>query len=237
MKIMYLLPLVMLLSLNAFVLLLRINAVVEYVRNEEDDNFVISLFTLKGVFRYKYEMSLMGFGMEGLKFRLVKDQGKGRGKIGTRKEKMSISGVIEKFDKLRQYSVANKALLSSIKNYIKNRLVFKRFNLKIEEGAKEADQTGIICGLLWSAAGILLSLLSNNLKCSRTLIKQVEIKPNFSRQLFNVDLKCIFHMRVVHIIVLLMKIYGNSYKEKRLKKLAKGKKEKQEKLRKRQVVV
>jgi hypothetical protein len=58
--------------------------------------------------------------------------------------------------------------------------------------------------LLWNAAGILISYISRHLKITG---RDLSIIPCFNKRMFEVDASCIFHVRLVHIIVVLIKIY------------------------------
>ncbi len=220
MEYLYLLPLLLLITSNIVLLRLRIKASVEYLRNENDDNLSISFYTMKGIFRYKYEVPMVDIGISGLKFRLVKEQGGNGEPIGVRREKMKPTGIFEKYAMIRKYCQENNDFICDLRNYLGKRLIMYQFSLKVEEGTGNASHTGIICGLLWSVSGIITSFLSNNFK---NYEKFVSIKPNFNKSVFNVDLKCIFRMRIAHIIVLLAKIYLNGYKEEHLRKNEKKK--------------
>jgi hypothetical protein len=213
MEYLYLLPLLLLVISNIIILRVRIKASLEYLRNEEDDNLTISFYAMKGLFRYKYEVPVADFGKGGIKFKLVKEQGGKAQQIGTRKEKMKSSGLFEKYETVRSYIQANNEFLCDLRDYLRPRLLMYQFRLFVEEGTGNASQTGIICGLLWSVVGVVTSLLSNNFK---TFEKRVAIKPDFCREVFNVDFKCIFRMRIVHIIVLVTKIYLNGNKERKM---------------------
>jgi hypothetical protein len=196
---------------TAVLFLVNIKVVLEYKRNDEDDNITIFLYTLKGMFKYKYEVPLVDFGQTGIKFRLVKEKGKKDKKISEKKGRLKIAEILDKYILVKVNYEANKDLICDIKKYLKTRLFLNKFRLNICEGTGNACYTGIICGILWSLTGMLTSGMSNLFK---TYEKCVSIRPDFNLKVFNVDLCCIFHIKLVHIIVVLIKIFSNRFKEK-----------------------
>ena len=202
--------------LAASLFLIKIKAAFEYVRNDEDDHIVLSFYTLKGIFKYKYEIPLVEMGQKAIKFKLVKEMGAGDRFAGERKERLKPTDIIDKVTSVRKYYIENKSLICDIKDYLHDRLLLADFNLNIREGTGNACYTGILCGAMWSFAGILTSYLSKSFKVMR---KCVSIWPCFNSTLFTVDFLCIFHVRLVHIIGVLMKIYSKKHKIKtKLKK-------------------
>lgn len=198
--------------LLAILFLLKIKCVIEYIRNDNNDHVVISFYTLKGIFKYKYEIPLVDVGKSGARFRLVKEKGRNEKVDGTRKEKLKITEIYDKYLDIRDSYLEHKALICDLRKYIKNRVVLANFSMEITEGAENASHTGIICGFLWAAAGLLTTALTNTFK---TFKKCVSIKPNYKRKEFTVDIFCIFHVKLVHIIVMVTKIFFNGIREKK----------------------
>lgn len=194
--------------LAASLFLIRIKVAVEYVRSGEDDNIVISFYTMKGIFKYKYEIPLVDTGKKGVKFKLVKEKGPGEKVADESRKRLKPIELIEKIAGFRGSYIKNKALICDIEDYLRSRLLLVEFNLNIREGTGNACHTGILCGVLWSLAGILTSYLSKSVRVMR---KCVTIQPCFNSRVFTVDFLCIFHARLVHIIVVLMKIYRNRH--------------------------
>jgi len=207
----YLIVLFIAACFTAVLFLLSVKAAVEYVRNESDDNLVISFYSMKGVFKYKYEIPLVDVGQRGVRFKLVKELGKKEKKVGESREKLKLTEFFDKYINISRYYENNNELICDIRNYLQNRLVLAEFNLHIREGTGNACHTGLISGILWSLAGTVTSFLSNNF---RTLKKCVSIIPCFDTRVFTVDFLCIFRVKLVHIIVVLIKILKNRYKMK-----------------------
>ena len=130
--------------------------------------------------------------------------------------------IIKKYIAVRVYLKDHADLIKDIRKYLNKKNIHVSLNIKLSQGTGDAAQTGLICGLLWSAAGILVAWISRHLKVFRN---DVKIKPCFDKSIFEVEASCIFHVRLVHIIVVLKKIYLMKYLAKaKAKKEAKNKK-------------
>lgn len=210
-RMLYLVIFFVLAILAASLFLIKIKVAFEYVRNKEDDDIVLSFYTMKGIFKYKYEIPLVDMGQKNIKFKIVREMGKGDGVVGERKERLKPTEIIDKITSIRKYYIDNKVLICDIKDYLHDRLLLVEFNLNIMEGTGNACYTGILCGFMWSFAGILTSYLTKSFKVMR---KCVSISPCFNSRVFTVNFLCIFHVRLVHIIVVLMKIYSKKHKIK-----------------------
>jgi len=208
----YLVIFLVMASIIAVLIFLEIKSVIEYIRNDNDDYIVISFYTMKGIFKYKYEIPLVDLGLTGIKFKLVREVGKKERVVSTRKEKLKVTEIFDKYTTVRDYYKSNQKLICDLRDYIKTRIVLSQFNLEITEGTENASHTGIICGFLWAASGLLSTALTNTFK---TFKKCVTIKPNYNKKEFTVDIFCIFHVKLVHIIVMVTKIYLNGLKEKK----------------------
>lgn len=201
-------------------LFVRFNALVEYVRNDVDDSISISLYAMKGNIKYKYEIPLIDVGYKGSRFRLVKEAGKKEREIGKGSTKLGPLEIWDKYLDFRAYYVKNSEFICNLRDYIRDHFVLANFDLFVKQGTGNAANTGVVNGVLWAAAGILTSYLHNNLKIMK---ERVRIVPNFHTREFKVDLYCIFHTKLVHIIVVVMKIHLNRKHEKhKLKKTIGG---------------
>ena len=208
----YLVIFLVLSGISAVLFFIEIKCVIEYIRNDDNDHIVISFYTMKGIFKYKYEIPLVDLGQTGVKFKLVREVGKKERTISTRKEKLKVTEIYDKYTTIRDYFKENEKLICDLRDYIKTRIVLSQFNLEITEGTENASHTGIICGFLWAASGLLSTALTNTFK---TFKKYVTIKPNYNKKEFTVDIFCIFHVKLVHIIVMVIKIFFNDVREKK----------------------
>jgi len=202
-------------GLAALVYLVKIKIALEYVRDDKDDNLVLSFYTMKGIFKYKYEMSLMNAGANGIKFKLVKEQGRKEKNASEKKERLKPTEFVDKIVAFKKFCSENNDLICYIRNFFYERVMLVDFNLKIKEGTGNAFYTGILSGVLWSLSGILTSYLSNSYKHMK---KCVSINPCFDSEIFTVDFVCIFHARFVHIIMVLVRIMVRRHKLQKAEK-------------------
>jgi len=192
------------LALYTVLFVVRIKAAVEYTRDEQDEWVIFCFYTGKGIIRYEFEVPLAKNDNGKTKFKLVKGQSHKMQGGSKANEKLGPEDIIEKFISVRQYLKDHKSLLEDIREYINRHGIHVEIEVKLRQGTGDAAQTGLVCGALWSAAGIIVAYLSRHLK---TISKRIKITPCFNEKVFEVEARCIFHVRLVHIIVVLIKIY------------------------------
>jgi hypothetical protein len=184
--------------------IVRIKAAIRYTRNEKEEWVRFSFYTGKGLIRYEYKVPLLKKDGSKEKFKIVKGQGSEMKGGSGKNERLGPFDIINKFNSARRYLKDHRTLFEDIKNYLNRHDIHAEIAIKLEQGTGDAAQTGIICGLLWSSAGILNSHISRHLKISGF---KASVIPCFNKKRFAVDASCIFHVRLVHIIVVLIKIY------------------------------
>ena len=189
--------------------IVRIKAAIEYIRNEQDEWVVFSFNTGMGIIRYEFKVQLVKKADGKVKFKLVKGQAREMHGGAEKSEKLGPEDIIEKFISVRQYLKDHGSLLEDIRKYINRNKIHVEIDIKLKQGTGDAAQAGLICGALWSAAGILVTYISRYLKI---MSKRIDIRPCFNEKIFEVDALCIFHVRLVHIIVVLKKIYWMKFK-------------------------
>lgn len=187
----------------ALVLLLKINIVIEYTRNDEDDHIVLSIFSIGGLLKLKYEIPMADVEKTGIRFIKYKEKGRHEKKVDKSKGTFDFSEMLERIKYFNEIYTQNRTVICSIKKYIQGRITISELKLDILVGTGEAHYTGLLSGLMWSVYGVVLSLISNIIK---VLKNDVHIKSDFVNKVFNVDLFCIFTFKLVHIIVIGSKV-------------------------------
>ncbi|NJD04239.1 MAG: hypothetical protein FIA99_16970, partial [Ruminiclostridium sp.] len=129
----YLVIFLVLSGIGCVLFFLKIKCVIEYIRNDNDDHIVISFYTMKGIFKYKYEIPLVELGHAGVKFKLVREMGKIDNIVSISKERLQVTEIYDKFITIRDFYLANKKLICDLRDYIKTKVVLREFNLKIIE--------------------------------------------------------------------------------------------------------
>jgi hypothetical protein len=183
---------------------LKIKAVIKYIRNEQDEWVKIVFCTKQGTIRYEYKVPLVNAEKVRIKFKLVKGQSDEMRGGSEKHEKLMPMDILEKYNSVRAYLKDHAKLFENIRKYLNKKRIHVELKISLKQGTGDAAQTGLICGLLWSAAGILVSTIARHL---RVLSKEIKIRPCFDKSIFEVEASFIFHVRLVHIIVVLRKIY------------------------------
>lgn len=119
-------------------------------------------------------------------------------KINITKEKLEKLKLENKIKKLEK-----KLILKDVKFDVnvfdvlkKLKIIFEELNLKVEIGTENSALTSIIFGII---SGIIPIMLRNQIK---NIEKQkIDIKPIYLNQnLLNIELNCIFNIKMIHII-------------------------------------
>jgi len=201
-------PVVFFISISVLTVMLYIidaQLTLEYVSNGRDDHTAVSVSILGGLLKYKKELS------EIEPKEPVKEQ------ADMEKEKAEKGTFYKYFDKYTHF----KTIYASIKLvglYLRDKLYLKDFYLEISVGTGEAFFTGIAAGALWTAAGSLLSFLTNNFRTvGKSFNKHVNVKTDYTQKKFETDFHCIFITKIVYIIVVGLKFLFE-YFRKKLKK-------------------
>lgn len=104
-------------------------------------------------------------------------------------------------------------LFQLTKKYLGRRITIKDLKVELEIGTEDACQTALLTGMGWSVVGSSLTVITNTFKTHKIYCN---IVPNFSKKILKLDLDCIFTLKIVHIIVVGIKmlIYYLKNKEK-----------------------
>ncbi|MGE5612975.1 MAG: DUF2953 domain-containing protein [Bacillota bacterium] len=200
----YLALLLLLVPFLAVYFSVRIKAAIIYTRNEREEWLKFVFYTGKGHWRHEYRVPLAKKEGDKIRFKLVKGQGREMRGGTEENERLMPLDIIKKFNSVRMYLKDHGDLLEDIKNYLNKNNINAEFKIKLRQGTGDAALTGLTCGLLWAAAGILTAHISRHIKLFKN---RASIVPCYDKSMFEVDASCIFHVRLVHIIVVLKKIY------------------------------
>jgi len=187
---------------------IKIKAALEYTRNDRGEWVVISFYTGNGLVRYEYEIPLVKKDGGKIRFKLVKGQSREMREGTKKEEKLFPFGIIGKYNSVKIYLQDHSSLFEDVRRYLNKQDIHVELNIKLRQGTGDAAQTGVLCGLLWAAAGILASHITRYLKFIK---RNIHITPCFDKRIFEVEANCIFHVKLVHIIVVLIKIYYTKY--------------------------
>lgn len=111
---------------------------------------------------------------------------------------------------IRKYLISIYGIKTMIEIF-KKRYKFEELYLYSAIGSKDASATAILAGVLWSGAGFIDSLLSNEFNISK---KDVVIVPEFNKEIFILELNCIISAKAVNIIHTILNCIHNAKKYK-----------------------
>ena len=174
---------------------IKVNLAFEYKRRDVNDYFAVSIFIFNGLIKYKIEIPKVDTKKKGLFFRKVKRKKKAKSE---KKEKLSYGYILESIRQYRDFMDKYRVFFSRIFNYLRCKVNIKKLDFDITIGTDNAHHTAILTGLCWSAAGIIISFIHNNLNLSE---KNISIKPDYMGKKLKVDLFCILNVRIGHIII------------------------------------
>lgn len=202
--------------LLAVLFAVEIKAAIIYTRNAKEEWLKLVFYTGKGYFSYEYKVPLAKKEGDKIKFKLVKGQSKEMRDGSKKEEKLTPLDILEKYNSARIYLRDHGGLIEDIKDYINKNNINTELKINLKHGTGDAALTGVTCGLLWAAAGILSAYISRHI---RVFKNKASIIPYYDKSIFEVNASCIFHVRLVHIIVVLKKIYYAKFIVKFKKKI------------------
>ena len=195
----YIFIIIAVLMLMTLILFLKFNIVIEYNRKRNKDYFVVYFLAFKGFILYKYKTS-------------QKENSKNKASAG-------YSGIIDSIEKAKSSFEKGRGIVKIVLEYLKCSAIIKKLDLQVEFGTGNASHTGILTGIAWTALGIALSYIYGFIEIKE---KSINVKPNFVEKKFNVDLYCIFRLRIVHIIIIVFMIRAYLAKSKAVSSNIKG---------------
>jgi hypothetical protein len=187
-----------------FTLLIKVNVVIEYNKIGNYDNVVMSIIILGGLITFKAEFPEYEFDIKVFKLEKVIEKGKKQKDSSKNKQQFSLEDIYEKITKIRELYNNHTNIMRNIKCYLSKKLLLKEFNLGISIGLGDAFYTGITTGALWSLTGTIATYLFGGFKAIK---RHINIKPNFNEKELIVDLYCIFRAKLVHIIIVSLRIW------------------------------
>jgi hypothetical protein len=185
-----------------FLFSLAIKAEVDfrYRRIEEKDHLEIDFRALYGIWHTQYQVPSLQLEWEKGPELEVEQVAKGKGGIQKSQSNM-------RFRYIRRGWLYR--LWPNMPNYLHKLSWLKRefyrgihctaINWRIEIGYKDASQTAIAAGAFWTMFGFALSRLYKQVIVEVNRPELVVV-PQFKKEGFLCDIRCIFHLRIGHII-------------------------------------
>jgi len=166
-------------------------------RAGEDDKITIGVRTIYGLLKFKSEIPFLELifknGRPAVKYK-VELANKKRNKLIAKFTKLF---TLDENSRLLEVIMKERHRLVSALKYIAGKTTISKFRLRLALGTGDAAQTGILYGAAWIAIGSIMALTGNYTTIRRPIIMVV---PIFDQVLLSVDLSCIIHIRIGHII-------------------------------------
>lgn len=171
-----------------------------YRRVEEEDHIDIHFRAFQGLWHTQYQIPTVQLEWE--KGPQIKMEEVAKGKGGTREKKINARFRYIREGWLYRLWLSVPRLLRSfnrLKSQFYRGIHCKAIDGRIEIGYKDASQTAIAAGAFWAMLGYALSYLYRQVRVEVSCPSLVVV-PQFKKEGFLCDIRCIFHLRIGHII-------------------------------------
>ncbi|WP_407311100.1 DUF2953 domain-containing protein [Desulfosporosinus sp. SB140] len=185
-----------------FLVSLAIKAEVDfrYRRIEEEDHLEIDFRALHGIWHTQYQLPSLQLEWEKGPQLEVDQVAKGKGGVRQAKSNVRLRYIRRGWLYRLWPNIPNHLRhLTWVKSEFYRGIHCKEINWRIEIGYKDAAQTAIAAGAFWSMFGFALSRLYKQviMEVNRP---QLAVVPQFKKEGFLCDIRCIFQLRIGHII-------------------------------------
>ena len=188
---------------------------VTYKRNDENDYVAVNVYALKKLISYTMQVPMVRIVEKSGEFKLESTVRTAVSQEKTdplRDEKM-----IKKTDQLvKKHPRKIKHTIQKFHHYTKRycKIIEKLLKLVVCEklywktkfGSEDAALTGALVGLLWAFKTLLMNQLKRRIFSTGTL--DIEVKPIFGSNQFEIDFQCIFSIRLGNVIKAFRSIYN-----------------------------
>ncbi len=170
-----------------------------YRRVKQDDSAVFQLAGFFGLWKYKVDVPMLDWRWAFppyLKLETVsqpKSSRNRRVKEEVKPRNAKLHGILARFFRLLDKGFA-------VKRWFYRGIRCRHLRWIMEVGCKDAADTGLAVGGLWSAMGYYVGKLQQNITF-QVAKPQVAVYPSFDRPQWRVDFDCIFSVRFGHIII------------------------------------
>ena len=188
---------------------------VTYKRNDENDYVAVNVYALKKLISYTMQVPMVRIVEKSGEFKLESTVRTAVSQEKTdplRDEKM-----IKKTDQIvKKHPRKIKHTIQKFHHYTKRycKIIEKLLKLVVCEklcwktkfGSEDAALTGALVGLLWAFKTLIMNQLKRRIFSTGTL--DIEVKPIFGSNQFEIDFQCIFSIRLGNVIKAFRSIYN-----------------------------
>lgn len=150
--------------------------------------------------------------------RCIKPGIKAKGALKSKDKTLSKRKETLNFDELKiiyEKAVELLRIYERVIDYILSKIYFESIKWYTEVGLEDAAVTALSTGVLWSIKGSIMSVLSNKVSINEI---QLNVRPNYNKLTFQVELDCIIRIKIANIIIAGIKAFYTLVKNTIFKK-------------------
>lgn len=195
---------IFLIILLLFVLLIftNISITIDFAHLQDDDHFQLKIRALYGFIRYNYEVPVIKIDKEDFGI-LYEERSKGIQKNSQQVKKWTWPDIRQRIAEIKRLmrNIVNVSVI--IKKFLKTVKV-QHLEWHSTVGVKEADNTAKLIGMIWSAKGLTIGMLSRYMKLM--IRPDVSLMPSFQQPVSQTRFLCMFKVRAGNAILAGFKI-------------------------------
>lgn len=166
-------------------------------RKNDNDNVCVGIILFK-IIKINYEIPFMDIisskGKVELELNEKIQEESSKKDIKKDKAFINIDDIIQIYRKVER----NKLVYQTISSYILDKVEIKKISWTTKIGTDDAAITAIIFGFFWLVESSVLSILL----CNKNINDyHINVFPEFSQSIFEIDVFCIFKLKLVYIII------------------------------------
>jgi len=194
----FLLYLIIVLAVIILCLLVQLEIEIKILLKEGSNYSFIALRVFRGILRFRINLSIEKPNEDFYSLILRKTDSK-------LDKKTSLKEVFKLFNSNYKFFVQNIDIIK----YILSKIKVSNISLNLEIGTGDAAETAIISGAVIFIFSAIQSYVINRYSSKP---QPIRILPYFETKVFNMDLNCIIHLRIGHIIIAGIRIIGRIIK-------------------------
>lgn len=175
---------------------------IKILKDNTNDKIILKSNTLFGLIKYKIEIPFVDLEMAKNKLPFIKLNTETKknqdGPVTENKSRITFEEM-KKIKKRVEYFLKH---YSNVVGYVLEKLRSRYFLWITELGIGDAAITGMISGFFWILKGELMTIVSNNIKCSKVILNVI---PRFNEKIFKTTFHCIITIKMGYIIIAALK--------------------------------
>lgn len=197
--------LLLILLLFFIIILTKVKIYLDFYHGNDNDRVSILIKVWGGLIKYKKEIPMIKVDEENASVVIKEKTEMGPDEKTTKEEE-------NQFDKDDLLNSLNdtKALLHHVIGLhthirrLMSKVQIKKLEWHTHVGIGDAASTAVVCGAIWTVKGSIIGIISNYMRLVKMPI--LTVTPNFQQKISQIQLKCIFQIRIGHAILAGLKL-------------------------------